>query len=168
MRCRESYYHCGDHLLRTLAPQIGEIRDAIASVTWKPEFVFESQAQTLRHQAAYNRAFATEFSTRGWEYQPLLREHPRLIGDFRKHLVFVEVQFGNSATLFRDYYKFQYGLANGLLSLVVLVVPAVAREFFPTRPASVANMAEYSLAETCLTVLPIRVPTLLIGLLPEN
>ena len=122
MRCRESYYHCGDHLLQTLAPQIGEIRDAIASVTWKPEFVFESQAQTLRHQAAYNRAFATEFSIRGWEYQPLLREHPRLIGDFRKHLVFVEVQFGNSATLFRDYYKFQYGLANGLLSLAVLVV----------------------------------------------
>lgn len=98
----------------------------------------------------------------------MLVESPRLIGDFRKDLVFIEIQFGNSAALYRDYYKFQYGLANGLLSLAVLIVPTSPREFFPTRPASVMNMAEFDLADRYLTLMPIRVPTLLIGLLPAN
>src|SRR5262245_48396876 len=39
-----------------------------------------------------------------------------------------------SSALYRDYYKFQYGLANGLLSLAILIVPRRARAFFPTRP----------------------------------
>jgi len=80
----------------------------------------------------------------------------------------VEVQFGNSSALYRDYYKFPYGLANGLLSLAVLIVPTTPGAFFPSRPASVHNMAEYALAHTCLTVLPINVPSLLVGLLPDN
>ena len=104
----------------------------------------------------------------GWESQPTLRIQPRLIGDFRKGLVFVEIQFGNSAALYRDYYKFQYGLANGLLSLAVLIVPTDPAAFFPSRPASVQNMAEYALAHSCLSVLPINVPTMLVGLLPKN
>jgi hypothetical protein len=58
--------------------------------------------------------------------QPTLRTQRKLIGDFRKGLVFVQIQFGNCATLYRDYYKFQYGLANGLLSLAVLIVPTSA------------------------------------------
>jgi len=95
----------------------------------------------------------------------VLKRNPRLIGDFRKHLVFVEVQFGNSATLFRDYYKFQYGLANGLLSLAVLIVPTDPANFFPSRLNSVNNMAEFDLAKTCLTDLRINVPTMLIGLM---
>jgi len=40
-------------------------------------------------------------------------------------------------------------------------------EFFPTRPGSVANMAEYDLALRYFSVLPISVPTLVIGLEPE-
>lgn len=120
------------------------------------------------HQAAYNRAFAAQFAKMGWELRPVLRRQPKLIGDFRKGLVFVEVQFGNSAALYRDYYKFQYGLANGLLSLAVLVVPTSPAAFFPSRPQSVNNMAEYALAYSCLAVLPINVPTMLVGLLPEN
>lgn len=108
------------------------------------------------------------FFSLAWEYQPLLMERPGLIGDFRKHLVFVEVQFGNSATLYRDYYKFQYGHANGLLSLAVLIVPKSPKDFYPTRPGSVGNMAEYRLADRYLSVLPILVPTLLVGLMPEN
>ena len=93
-----------------------------------------------------------------------MSQNPKLIGDFRKNLVFVEVQFGNSATLYRDFYKFQYGLQNGLLSLSVLIVPAKPSEFFPTRPESVSNMAEYDLALRFFTILPISVPTMVIGL----
>jgi len=168
VRYREAYFHCGDYLRETLAQEISEIDETLAAVPWQPEFAIQHNGQELNHQAAYNRALANEFEKRGWESQPILRPRPKLKGDFRKGLVFVEVQFGNSSTLYRDYYKFQYGLQHGLLSLAVLVVPDSAREFFPTRPKSVSNMAEFSLAETYLTVLPISVPTLLVGLLPES
>ena len=167
MRAETTYFHCGDQLKATLAAEIGEVESAVAAVPWLHSFTHEADGKTSEHQAAYNRAFAAEFQRMGWEAQPLLGEKPKLIGDFRKGLVFVEIQFGNSATLYRDYYKFQYGLANGLLSLAVLVVPTAPAKFFPSRPSSVNNMAEYSLAHTCLAVLPINVPTMLVGLLPE-
>jgi len=57
---------------------------------------------------------------------------------------------------------------HGLLSLAVLIVPTTPSAFFPTRPASIVNMAEYDLACRCYRMLPIPVPILVIGLLPEN
>ncbi len=90
---------------------------------------------------------------------------PTVDRGLQEKLVFVEVQFGNSATLYRDFYKFQYGLQNGLLSLSVLIVPMNPKEFFPTRPRNISNMAEYDLALRYFTVLPISVPTMVIGLI---
>lgn len=120
------------------------------------------------HQAAYNKSIAEALSAKEWNLQPRLSDSPRLIGDFSKGLVFGEVQFGNSATLYRDFYKFQYGMKNGLLSLAVLIVPHDEYNFFPTRPGSVKNMANYALANRYFTVLPISVPTILIGLLADG
>lgn len=169
MRYKKKYFHCGDHLQNSLKSSIDEIIQCISELQWKSQFDIKSNGgKLLQHQRAYNKAFELNFLNRGWEKQPLLLQNPRLIGDFRKELVFVEIQFGNSATLYRDYYKFQYGHANGLLSLAVLIVPTKPSEFFPTRPSSVNNMAEFELADRYLTILPIRVPVLLIGLLPEN
>lgn len=165
----EKYHHCGVYLQKSLKEAIKEIAACIKNVKWEEEFRFITEdGKKALHQSGYNKAFEKEFLSYGWEIQPLLLENPRLIGDYRKELVFVEVQFGNSATLYRDYYKFQYGLANGLLSLAVLIVPTNPKVFFPTRPSSVNNMAEFELADRYLTVLPIRVPTLLIGLVPQN
>ena len=147
---------------------IEEIESVISEIEWKPSYQFSENGKNFEHQTAYNKAFTEKFLGRGWDSQPLLRREPRLIGDFRKSLVFVEIQFGNSSALYRDYYKFQYGLAHGLLSMAVLIVPTGPKQFFPTRPRSVQNMAEYTLAETCFTILPINLPTLLIGLMPEN
>ena len=162
---KSAYFHCGDLLQKALAVEINEIETVIAEIRWSPGFEFDG----LENQRAYNRAFDVAFSQYGWEAQPLLRERPRLIGDFRRGLVFVEIQFGNSSSLYRDFYKFQYGHANGLLSLAVLVVPTEPPAFFSGRGrSSVSNMAEYSLAHTILTILPVNVPVLLIGLLPEN
>jgi hypothetical protein len=168
MKTETTYFHCGDQLKKTLAVEIEEVLSAVTAVKWSDSFVYEARDIQHEHQTGYNCAFASEFARMGWEMQPILRTQPKLIGDFRKGLVFVEIQFGNSATLYRDYYKFQYGLANGLLSLAVLVVPTKPTAFFPSRPSSVNNMAEYTLAHSCLTVLPINVPTMLVGLLPEN
>jgi Restriction endonuclease BglII len=165
MKAELAYFHCGDQLRKTVAAEIGEVEAVIAAIEWAECFQYTEHSTVYQHQTAYNKAFAAEFNRLGWEPQPVLRIEPKLIGDFRKGLVFVEIQFGNSATLYRDYYKFQYGLTNGLMSLAVLIVPMKAKDFFPTRPLSVQNMAEYSLAHTCLSVLPINVPTLVIGLL---
>ncbi|MCF6149291.1 MAG: hypothetical protein E3K37_11620 [Candidatus Kuenenia sp.] len=169
MKYKKTFFHCGNQLLNTLSTEIKEIEMIIEKVKWANSFKHNQKNEiTYEHQTAYNKAFDAQFINCGWESQPLLRVEPRLIGDFRKGLVFVEIQFGNSSTLYRDYYKFQYGLINGLLSLSVLIVPTKPSDFFPTRPKSVLNMAEYDLAYSYLTVLPINVPVLLIGLLPEN
>ena len=169
MKFKEKYFHCGDFLQNSFKSEIDEIYQCVSNIKWEPDFNFDSNnGKALQHQRAYNKAFEQKFLKFNWEQQPLLLENPRLIGDFRKGLVFVEIQFGNSATLYRDYYKFQYGHANGLLSLAVLIVPTNPAEFFPTRPSSVINMAEFDLADRYLTMLPIRVPVLMVGLLPEN
>jgi hypothetical protein len=168
MKNKTTFFHCGEQLQKTLVREINEVKSTISQIQWVPSFQYGENGNTYEHQTAYNKAFSAQFIGLGWETQPLLRVDPKLIGDFRKGLVFVEIQFGNSSTIFRDYYKFQYGLANGLLSLAVLIVPTKSSEFFPTRPKSVQNMAEYDLAHTCLTVLPINVPVMLVGLLPEN
>lgn len=169
MRFKQKYFHCGEFLQQTLKSKIDEIYSCIDNVKWKSDFSLDPKnGKVLQHQRAFNKAFNKEFLKYNWEQQPLLLNNPKLIGDFRKGLVFVEVQFGNSATLYRDYYKFQYGHDNGLLSLAVLIVPTNPADFFPTRPSSVINMAEFDLADQYLTILPIRVPVLLIGLLPEN
>ena len=163
-----TYLHCGEHLKESLKDEIDEVLSVVDLIKWEEEFkVIQSDSKTLLHQTAYNKRFEIEFEKLGWEKKPKLSQKPRLIGDFRKKLVFVEVQFGNSATLYRDFYKFQYGLQNGLLSLSVLIVPVNPKEFFPTRPRSISNMAEYDLALRYFTVLPISVPTMVVGLMRD-
>ena len=55
----------------------------------------------------------------------------------------------------------------GLLSWAVLIVLTNA-DRIRSDPTSIANMAEYDLACRCYKILPIPVPILIIGLLPEN
>ena len=167
MKHQITYLHCGEHLRESLNDEIDEVVSVVDLIKWEEEFKVIKTDSTLLHQTAYNKKFEIEFEKLGWEKKPLLSQKPRLIGDFRKNLVFVEVQFGNSATLYRDFYKFQYGLQNGLLSLSVLIVPINPKEFFPTRPRSISNMAEYDLALRYFTVLPISVPTMVIGLIGD-
>jgi hypothetical protein len=168
MKTQTAYFHCGDQLKKTFASGISEIESIISLIKWTNEYRNNEKGVIYEHQTAYNKTFADSFIKLGWESQPLLREEPKLIGDFRKGLIFVEIQFGNSSALYRDYYKFQYGFFNGLLSLAVLIVPTNPKDFFPTRHKSVQNMADYTLAHTCLSLLPINVPILLIGLIPKN
>lgn len=167
MKFKQEYFCCSPRLLEPLN-EIKEIHTCIEAVQWKPDFSFSVSGYEYQHQAAYNKAFEAEFNKLSWEPQPLLYHDPKLIGDFRKNDIFIEIQFGNSATIYRDYYKFHYGLMHNLLSLAVLIVPTDPTKFFPTRPASVANMAEFDFAAKYFKLLPIPVPILLIGLVPEN
>ena len=167
MKYKVEHFFCSPKLLQNI-DEVNEIYDCISSVKWHAEFSMENGSNVIQHQTAYNKAFELEFKKRNWELQPKLFDNPKLIGDFRKNDIFIEMQFGNSATLYRDYYKFHYGLTNRLLTLAVLIVPTKPKEFFPTRPNSVVNMAEFDLASKYFHLLPIPVPILLIGLLPEN
>jgi hypothetical protein len=167
MKFKKSYFFCSERLLMNVE-EVNEIFSCIESIQWKPEFEIDFSGSSYQHQTAYNKAFDIEFSKNNWDAQPKLYDNPRLIGDFQKNDVFVEIQFGNSASIYRDYYKFHFGLTNNLLSLAVLIVPTKPKEFFPTRPASVSNMAEFDLAYRYFKLLPIPVPIMLLGLLPEN
>ena len=109
--------------MASVREEFTELSETLDEIPWSSTFKLDSSGKILKHQTAYNKAIATALSEKGWRKQPLLNESPRLIGDFAKGLVFGEVQFGNSATLYRDFYKFQFGLQNGLLSLAVLIVP---------------------------------------------
>jgi len=167
MKTLKEYFFCSPKLLRNI-DEINEIDTVINNVKWVPDFQINIEGKNYTHQTGYNKAFEKEFRKLGWSNQPKLYDNPRLIGDFAKNDVFIEVQFGNSATLYRDYYKFHYGLTNNLLSLAVLIVPTDPQKFFPNRGNSVSNMAEFKIAEKYFRLLPIPVPILLIGLLPEN
>lgn len=167
MKFKKEHFFCSSRILRNVE-ETHEIEHCIAQIEWEEEFSYVAEGKVYKHQAAYNKALESEFVKLGWSPSPLLCESPRLIGDFLKNDVFVEVQFGNSATIYRDYYKFHYGLTKGLLSLAVLIIPTKPASFFPTRPASVGNMAEFDVAKKYFKLLPIPVPILLIGLLPER
>ncbi|MFO8010269.1 MAG: BglII/BstYI family type II restriction endonuclease [Dehalococcoidia bacterium] len=167
MKFKTAHFFCSPRLLQNI-PEINEIYTCLERVKWQPDFFVTASGHKYKNQRGYNKAFEEEFLKYQWETQPLLYHNPRLIGDFRKNDIFVEIQFGNSATLYRDYYKFHYGLTYGLLSIAVLIVPVNPKEFFPTRPRSVSNMADFNLAYRYFKLLPIPVPILLIGLLAEN
>ena len=167
MKTKKDHFFCSPKLLQNI-DQTREIDTCLSRVQWKEDFVMEIGNKKFSHQNGYNKAFQIEFQKYRWKLFPMLFDNPRLIGDFQKDDVFVEVQFGNSSALYRDYYKFHYGLTHNLLSLAVLVVPTDPEKFFPTRPASVSNMAEFDLAQKYFRLLPMPVPILLIGLLPEN
>jgi len=164
MKIEIAYLHCGDYLLKILKKEIQEVFNIIDILKWEVNYSYKNTS----HQTAYNKKFEDEFKKFEWEPKPFLNKEPRLIGDFRKNSVFVEIQFGNSATIYRDFYKFQYGHRNGLLSLSILIVPTNPMSFFPSRVKSVSNIAEYNLAKRYFTILQIQVPTIIIGLLPKN
>lgn len=168
MKYIEKMFHCNETDIASVSEEVTEIRSIVDGLHWSPDYCFSMNGKTWQHQTAYNKAFDEAFSKSHWMSQTMLRKEPKLIGDFMKNKVFVEVQFGNSSTLYRDFYKFQYGFSEKLIDLAVLIVPTSPAMFFPTRPASVNNMAEFNLANTCFTILPVQVPTMLIGLMPED
>lgn len=168
MKYQESYFFCSEKLLRNV-DELHEVFSCIDSIKWLPEFEIEQNGIQYKHQtAAYNNAFDIEFFKYNWKSKPMLCENPKFIGDYQKNDIFVEIEFGSSATIYCDYYKFYYGLTQNLLSLAVLIVPTTPKDFFPTSSAYISNIADFDFAYRIFKLLPIPVPILLIGLLPEN
>jgi hypothetical protein len=151
MKFKKSYVACDPAIQ---LPEVTEIEECITGIPWgRPT------------QAVYNSDFEREFKSRGWQRQPQLFAAKK--GDFKKNGVLVEVQFGNSATVFRDLYKFHYCYTHGDIDLGVLILPTSPKEFFPHRPKSVHNMADFDFADRHFKELVLSIPVLLIGLQSE-
>lgn len=167
MKYITEHFFCSEKLLDNIS-EIGEIYQCIGNIQWTNKFKYIDEDRVFMHQSAYNKAFEDQFVKYGWNRQPVLHKDPKLVGDFMKNDIFVEIQFGNSSTIYRDYYKFHYGLMKNLLSIAVLIVPTKPSMFFPNRNNSITNMAEFDMASKYFKLLPIPVPILLIGLVADN
>ena len=92
MKHQIKYLHCGKLLKKSLKDEIDEVLSVVNLIEWQEEFKFiKPNSKEILHQTAYNKKFEIEFEKLGWEKKPLLSQNPKLIGDFRKNLVFVEV-----------------------------------------------------------------------------
>jgi hypothetical protein len=89
-------------------------------------------------QATMNRRIRDALPERGWTPEPYIlidREgrpiDTRLRGDFEKSGVFVEVEFGNVASFYRDLFKFHIAGTTGAAQVGVIIVAtdALARLF---------------------------------------
>lgn len=95
-------------------------------------------------QGALNELVNERLRETGWTTEPIatasLLGTPAdlsLRGDFAKERVFVEVEFGNSASLFRDLFKFQIASRSGVGEVAVLIVAtAQLAKFFDSGVAT--------------------------------
>jgi hypothetical protein len=119
-------------------------------------------------QSAMNEAIDAELVTLGWHRQPwVLVDHDgqpidtHLRGDFEKNGVFVEVEFGNVASLYRDLFKFHIAGTSGAAEVgIIVVATAQLAAFFDQGQAT---------WESATGLLPymrvgLQLPTAIIGL----
>jgi len=118
-------------------------------------------------QSAMNEGIDAGLVERGWDRQPWILVDrdgqpidTRLRGDFEKSGVFVEVEFGNVASLYRDLFKFHIAGSSGAAEVgVIVVATAQLAAFFDQGQAT---------WETATGLLPymragLQLPTAIVG-----
>jgi hypothetical protein len=127
-----SYRHAEAIMKHEYPNGMAEIRDIIRAVEWQrlPEPKERRRkgrtvAVLLINQNTTNEKFEQEFGARGWERHPLIvsSAESRLLADFKKENIQVEVQFGNMARWYTDIFKFLLSYAADDIEIGVLVVP---------------------------------------------
>ena len=128
-------------------------------------------------QQIMNTYFKLRFQSLGWELEPLVTpdsSQDELRADFRKSFsstgdrpitAQIEVEFGNIASSYRNYFKFQLSFSYNLTDICVLVVPS--QKLANRIDSGVANY-EKVVREIPQAKLSITVPILVIGLFDEN
>jgi hypothetical protein len=119
-------------------------------------------------QSAMNQRIDTALVALGWTRQPWILVDrdgqpidTHLRGDFEKNGVFVEVEFGNVASLYRDLFKFHIAGTSGAAEVgVIIVATTQLAAFFDQGQAT---------WETATSLLPymrvgLQLPTAIIGL----
>ncbi|MBJ8070772.1 BglII/BstYI family type II restriction endonuclease [Bacillus cereus] len=139
----------------------------------------ESQPQLEVIQQIMNTYFLLRFKKLGWEKEPLVTPNTaedELRSDFRKCYIDsetgeiilkiqIEVEFGNVASSYRNYFKFQLSFSYDLADICVLIVPS--NELCKRIDSGVSNY-EKTIREIPSAKLSVTVPTLVIGLFDDG
>lgn len=125
-------------------------------------------------QQILNTYFLMAFTERGWEAEPIATpdsNEDALRSDFRKSFhkeskegpitLQIEVEFGNVASSYRNYFKFQLSYSYDLTDICILIVPS---QHLCTRIDSGVSNYEKVLREIPSAKLSISVPILVVGL----
>ena len=125
-------------------------------------------------QQLMNTYFFEAFKQKGWDDEPFAtpdQTEDALRADFRKTFhkdaeygpitIQIEVEFGNVASSYRNYFKFQLSYSYDMTDLCVLIVPS---QHLCTRIDSGVSNFEKVLREIPSAKLSVTVPTLVIGL----
>lgn len=128
-------------------------------------------------QQLMNTYFRLQFVNLGWEEEPYATpdsNEDSLRSDFRKTFqtpdgeeitIQIEVEFGNVASSYRNYFKFQLSYSYNLTDICVLIVPCYK---LSTRIDSGVSNFKKVKREIPSAKLSITVPTLIIGLDDED
>lgn len=131
-------------------------------------------------QQVLNTYFRLRFSDYEWESEPLAtpdNNEDSLRSDFRKTFIIndnnelskmtvqIEVEFGNVASSYRNYFKFQLSFSYDLTDICILIVPSF--ELSKRIDSGVSNF-EKTVREIPSAKLSVTVPILVIGLYHEG
>jgi len=146
-----SYRHAEAILEKEYKQGLNEICDVIRAVTWQSKTQSKTRSRegkVVAHlsidQVRTNELFDHEFKQRGWTVRPRIVSHAesRLVADFKKGVIQVEVQFGNMARWYSDVFKFLLSYAANDIEVGVLIVPlsgAVRRRVEADRKSAAAQ-----------------------------
>lgn len=181
MEIKTFSYRFAGEILST--PQYAEVMDEILCICKDcpiPIFPDKSANQERKDvvQQIMNTYFRLRFASCGWEVEPLATPtdyKDALRADFRKKFDFfneakalstqIEVEFGNVASSYRNYFKFQLSFSYGLADIGVLIVPSY--DLASRIDSGVANY-EKAVREIPQAELSITVPILVIGLFDRD
>lgn len=179
MRIETFSYRFADDIL--LSPRFTGVRAELLNVCKNcpiPVYSGKSQRQASKDvvQQIMNTYFKLQFTALGWGAEPLatpIDNEDALRADFRKIFgegndkitLQIEVEFGNVASSYRNYFKFQLSFSYDLTDICVLIVPS--SELANRIDSGVANF-EKAIREIPQAKLSVTVPTLVIGLFDKD
>lgn len=176
MNIKTYSYRFADEILS--ASGYCDIKDEILNICYDcpiPVYPGKSARQPQKNvvQQIMNTYFRLQFNAYGWEVEPLATPdnyEDALRADFRKTFYFqdrepitaqIEVEFGNVASSYRNYFKFQLSFAYGLTDVCVLIVPSYD---LANRIDSGVSNFEKATREIPQAKLSVTVPIYVIGL----
>ena len=179
MRIKTFSYRFADDILSS--PRFAGVRAELLNVCQNcPITVYsgKSQRQASKDvvQQIMNTYFKLQFTSLGWTAEPLatpIDNEDALRADFRKTFgegddkitLQIEVEFGNVASSYRNYFKFQLSFSYDLTDICVLIVPS--SELANRIDSGVANF-EKATREIPQAKLSVTVPTLVVGLFDKD
>lgn len=155
-----------------------DIMDELNEICSKcPLPVYRGKSKTQKNkdvvQQIMNTYFRLMFESKGWQSEPHAtpdENEDELRADFRKTFygdsdkkitLQIEVEFGNIASSYRNYFKFQLSFSYGLTDICVLIVPS---QQLANRIDSGVACFEKCKREIAQAKLSVTVPIIIIGL----